>query len=486
MASFSGARTRTLKLFPRISNVCDFNTNQVVRLVATNNYIMKTIDFSSLVQKDSRVAAAVDVAARLRSLGYTAYFAGGCVRDWLLGRDPKDIDIATDAIPYQTKTACPGSRFVGEAFGVSLVKRDGFTFEVATFRSDGDYGDGRRPDSVELHTSPEEDAKRRDFTINALFMDTETGEVIDYVDGVKDLEAGIIRAVGVAGDRFAEDHLRMLRAVRFASQLGFEIEDATLEAIFDNSAEITNVAKERVWVEMTKLLLGQSPDLGFRLLCDTGLFRALFAELERCYTVGGNGHGEVSEMLRLLVRYRQGKPDPVSQLPGSEHLYSEALCWAILFGKWKPIVQQELDKWPIPTELGKKIATLVNESTVPPLWDELSLADRKRYLRRPHLHEHLLLWSLAWNTEWRVAIDPAMVRLAVKNIIEDEIFRTNCEPQKSMSPPVLLDGNALQELGYSPGPLFSKMMAALEEEQLMERVLTREAAVEFIESNYSQ
>ncbi|MFK7959178.1 MAG: CCA tRNA nucleotidyltransferase [Phycisphaerales bacterium] len=196
---------------------------------------------------------ATEVAAELHRAGHIAWFAGGCVRDRLLGAEPKDYDIATDAEPARVAELFPGSLRVGEAFGVMLVRRDGCSTEVATFRRDGAYGDGRRPDEVSW-SSPEEDAQRRDFTINGLFENPATGEVIDHVGGQADLERGVIRAIGTAEDRIEEDRLRMLRAVRFAARLGFSLDDATGVAIRRRAAGLTSVSRERIGHEFRAML----------------------------------------------------------------------------------------------------------------------------------------------------------------------------------------------------------------------------------------
>src|SRR6195256_2465832 len=193
-------------------------------------------------QADSMMeSTARRIARRLRSAGHVAYFAGGCVRDLLRGQTPKDFDIATDARPEVVQKIFPRTYAVGAHFGVIVVLENDFQFEGATFRSDGAYLDGRRP--VEVHfATAEEDAARRDFTINGMFFDPEKNEVIDFVGGKADLERKLIRAIGDPGQRFAEDRLRMLRAVRFATVLGFEIDPATWKAIGANAASITDIS----------------------------------------------------------------------------------------------------------------------------------------------------------------------------------------------------------------------------------------------------
>ena len=201
---------------------------------------------------------AVTVVGTLRAAGHVAYFAGGCVRDTLLGRVPKDYDVATDAPPDRVRRLFRNTQAVGAAFGVVLVRVRRTPIEVATFRTDGAYTDGRRPDSVRFATA-EEDAKRRDFTINGLFLDPMTNEVIDHVGGRADLDAKLIRAIANPDERFAEDHLRLLRAIRFAARLGFEIEPATADAIRRHAGELSRISPERVTDELRRILCSPSP-----------------------------------------------------------------------------------------------------------------------------------------------------------------------------------------------------------------------------------
>ena len=208
---------------------------------------------------------ALAVLKRLRESGHIAYFAGGCVRDTLLKLNPKDWDIATDALPNRVRQLFPNTQAVGAVFGVILVRQNKSVVEVATFRADGDYEDGRRPSNVRF-TSAEDDARRRDFTINGLFYDPIENRVIDYVKGREDLVAKRIRAIGVPAERFAEDHLRLLRAIRFAARFGFEIEPATAAAISDLADRVKTVSPERVGEELRFMLTPATHNTAWRLL----------------------------------------------------------------------------------------------------------------------------------------------------------------------------------------------------------------------------
>lgn len=222
--------------------------------------------------------AATYVIRTLRENGHEALLAGGCVRDFLLGKEPKDYDVATSATPQQVIALFPGALTVGAHFGVVIVKRDGHQIEVATFRTDGSYKDGRRPESVTFSTA-EEDAQRRDFTVNGLFRDPVENRIIDYVGGQADLEKRVLRAIGNPDRRFAEDRLRLLRAVRFATVLGFEIEAETWKSVCVHSEAISSVSAERIRDELIKIFLHPNRLRGFDLLVESGLMQQVLPEI---------------------------------------------------------------------------------------------------------------------------------------------------------------------------------------------------------------
>ena len=223
--------------------------------------------------------AAMQVADRLHAQGFTAYFAGGCVRDMCLGRTFNDIDIASDASPDQVEALFPHTHAIGKSFGVIQVVIGDSVFEVATFRQDLAYQDGRHPEGYEP-SDPQADASRRDFTINGMFLDPQTGEIIDHVGGVEDLQKGILRAIGNPKIRFQEDHLRLLRAIRFASVLNFSIETSTWQAICDASPLLTTVSVERIREEFIRLLI-ESPQAGegLELLRKSNLLKTILPEM---------------------------------------------------------------------------------------------------------------------------------------------------------------------------------------------------------------
>lgn len=223
-------------------------------------------------------AVAVHIIEKLTQAGHTALMAGGCVRDMLLGQEPKDYDVATSATPDEVTQLFPGAQTVGAHFGVVIVRVRHVHVEVATFRSDGSYSDGRRPDHVTFST-PEHDAQRRDFTVNGMFFDPLTDRVIDYVGGENDLRIGLLRAIGVAAERFEEDRLRMLRAIRFATVLGFDIEHATWESICGSAPKIKSVSIERIRDEFVKTMRSPHRVRGFDLLINSGLMEQFLPEI---------------------------------------------------------------------------------------------------------------------------------------------------------------------------------------------------------------
>jgi len=253
-----------------------------------------------------------NICERLSQKGFLAYLAGGCVRDALLGVVPKDFDIATSATPEEVGQLFPGAVDVGKSFGVMVIPFDGFQVEVASFRKDGLYIDGRRPETVEF-SSPEEDAHRRDFTVNALFYDPQTQKIHDFVGGLRDLEEGYLKTVGSPQQRFQEDHLRLMRAIRFSAQLGFQIEEATLKKVFEMHDLIQTVSKERIKDEFLKFLKSKYKKQGLELLKSSGLLSSALPDLESYI-----GSGFWEKTLDLL----QGSP---------EGELDEDVLWSLFF-----------------------------------------------------------------------------------------------------------------------------------------------------------
>ncbi len=491
--------------------------------------------------------AALEIIAALRGAGYEAYLAGGCVRDLLLGLEPKDYDVATSATPDVVLEMFPRTFAVGAHFGVVLVATGGgadtdgtgeaeweesryVVTEVATFRSDGAYSDGRHPDAVRYTTSAVEDVRRRDFTINGLLLDPDrlfppglkpafiaafaarlkscpdteqfrssfseqfqgnlSGQlqenlrvsVIDHVGGLADLEAGIVRAIGQPEQRFEEDHLRMLRAVRFAARFGFELDAATAAAMRRLAPKTKAVSRERVRDELTKMLTEGCARRAFELLDETGLLAEVLPEVARMKGVEQppqfHPEGDVFVHTLLLLE----------KLPAG---CSKTLAWgALLHDVGKPAtfrVAPDRIRFDGHVEVGVKMAAEIcrrlrfsNDET-----DQiLALVDNhmrfadvhrmkestlKRFLRLPAFDEHVELHRIDCLSSNGQLDSYDYVRAQMQAIPPEEIH-----------PQPLLTGDDLIEAGYEPGPRFKEILGAVEDAQLEGRISTREEAMEYV------
>jgi poly(A) polymerase len=425
----------------------------------------------------------------LRCHGHEALLVGGCVRDLLLSREPADYDVTTDATPERVLQLFPDSIGVGAQFGVVLVLRDAAKVEVATFRSDVGYSDGRHPDRVLYSKTPQEDVARRDFTINGLLMRHDTREVLDYVGGQDDLHARLIRAIGDPDRRFTEDKLRMLRAIRFAARFGYAIEPATFAAIQEHASEIHVVSPERIREELTKLLTEGAARRGFELLDDSGLLQQLLPEISAMKNVPQppeyHPEGDVWIHTRLML---EGLPTGASP----------TLAWGVLLhdvGKpptFRPTSSTgDRIRFDGHAEVGVKMATAIchrlrfsNDDTQQILAlvanhmkfkdvAQMRKSTLKRFVRLPAFSEHLELHRLdCLSSHGRLEAFQA-----IKNFLAET-------PPEQFSPPRLLTGVDLQDMGYVPGPHFQSMLTALEDAQLEGQLQTRDQAILFIRKNY--
>jgi poly(A) polymerase len=425
----------------------------------------------------------------LRRGGYQALLVGGCVRDLLLGREPADYDVTTDARPEEVMKLFPESVAVGAQFGVMLIQHEGFKVEVATFRSDVGYSDGRHPDRVVYSKTPQEDVQRRDFTINGLLMRHDSDEVLDFVDGQADLKAKVIRAIGEPSRRFTEDKLRMMRAVRFAARFGFEIEAATFRAIRRHVAEIHQVSPERLREELTKMLTEGAARRAFELLDETWLLQQVLPEIGAMKGVEQpaqyHPEGDVWIHTRLMLE----------ELPKGA---SPTLAWGVLLhdvGK-PPTFQSAKDtgdriRFNNHVEVGARMAEAIcrrlrfsNEETEQILAlvdnhmkfgavEEMRASTLKRFVRLPHFEEHLALHRLDCLSSHR-------------NLDSYEFVRQFLEktPPEQVRPARLLCGDDLQDMGFQPGPLFAQILQSLEDAQLEGQVKTREEAEDFVLARY--
>jgi poly(A) polymerase len=429
---------------------------------------------------------AQEVISRLRAAGHEAWLVGGCVRDLLLGREPEDYDIATNARPDRVLEIFPKADTVGAHFGVVLVKGAGIAVEVATFRSDHSYHDGRHPETVTYEMDARQDVLRRDFTINALLMDPDTREIRDYVGGVEDLKRGIVRTVGDPARRFAEDHLRMLRALRFAARLGFTIEDRTMSAIRTLRGSVLGVAAERVRDELTRILTEGGARRGFELLDETGLLEVLLPEVAAMKGVAQppefhpEGDVWVHTLLMLealrepsatlawgVLLHDAGKPPTfrvADRIRFDGHVEKGVAIARSILGRLR-FSNDEVDQITALVENHMKFmdAPRMKQSTL------------KRFLRMPRFSEHLELHRLDCRSSHGSMDNYEFVKRAL-----DEI------PEEELRPTRLVTGRELIAAGYEPGPAFKRMLEWAETAQLEGRLRTPEEALAAVENEFAK
>ncbi len=429
--------------------------------------------------------AALDLARRLTAAGHEALFAGGCVRDRLLGHPPQDYDIATSALPAQVMGIFPGSNEVGAHFGVVIAKHAGHHVEIATFRTDGSYRDGRRPESVRFSTA-QEDARRRDFTINGLFENPETGELIDHVSGLPDLRSGIIRAIGEPTARFTEDGLRLLRAVRFAARIGFAIEPATDAAIRDCAHLLDRISPERIRDEFSKILTSPRRRAGLEHLVDTDLIRHFMPEV--LPMIGCDQppewHPEGDVYTHTLIMLEMLAPDAPLEL-----------CLAVLL--------HDIAKPPCRTVDDDSGRIRFNGH------DSMGAEMAEAILRRLRYPNAIIAAVVPMVARHMQFMNVQKMRVAkLKRFMaeptftgEMELHRVDCASSNGFTdnyeflqakaaefatqpliPPPLITGHDLIGLGVQPGPRFKEILDAVQTEQLEGRILAREPALEYLQS----
>ena len=455
--------------------------------------------------------AAISVIRTLRDHGHEAYLVGGCVRDLLLGREPADYDVSTDATPREVMRIFPETYAVGAQFGVVLVPVDGLTakdleaqakldpvetpveaakhkaIEVATFRSDGVYTDGRHPDEVRFSKTAAEDVQRRDFTINGLLLDPlDNDRVIDHVGGRADLDAHIIRTIGEPERRFAEDKLRMLRAVRFAARFGYSIEPGTMQAIQRLAPQIHQVSRERIREELTKMLTEGAAKRAFELLDESKLLHEVLPEVEKMKGVEqpAQFHPEGDVFVHTLLLLENLPPNP-----------SRTLAWgALLHDVGKPatfrrapdrirfdghvdvgvaIAREICNRLRMSNDDIDQIVALVNNHMKFADTPKMKESTLKRFLRLHDFDEHLALH--------RLDCLGSHADLSLYDFVQKKRAET---PPEEIRPEPLVNGRDLIDLGYRPGPTFREILSAVEDQQLEGTLTSREAALAFVKGNY--
>jgi poly(A) polymerase len=434
-------------------------------------------------------SAATDIARRLQEAGYTAYFAGGCVRDELLGLDPHDYDIATSAKPSEVQKLFPHTQAVGAHFGVILVMEHGRAFEVATFRSDHEYIDGRRPEMVTFST-PEEDAARRDFTINGMFHDPVADQFIDFVGGREDLKSKTLRAIGDPVARFREDKLRLLRAVRFAARFGYEIDPTTWEAIKTHAADIHAVSAERIREELVKILAHANRVRGFDLLDQSGLLKEILPEIEALkgceqpaqFHPEGDVFVHTRAMLELLAPdapatlalavlfHDIGKPPTFRYHADEDRIrfsghdrvganMTEKLMARLRFSR------DDIDR----------VAEAVRQHMVFKDVQNMRTAKLKRFMAREGFDEELELHRVDCQSSHGALDNYDFLKAKAEEFANEPLI-----------PPPLVTGHDLMALGWKPGPHFGPILEAVQTAQLEGTLTTREEAIAWVRYNYPQ
>lgn len=421
--------------------------------------------------------------------GFKAVYCGGCVRDYLLGLEPNDIDIATNARPNEVEKLFPRTVAVGKAFGVIVVLIDDKEFEVATFRSDGEYSDGRRPDSVTF-SSLEEDARRRDLTINGMFYDPLKNKIIDVVGGQTDLENKIIRLIGNPFDRLKEDKLRLMRVVRFASRFNFEIEPSTYSAVCDYSASINQVSVERIADEMTKILKVPNKRRALELLFDTKLIHHIipeFVAMKGCeqppqFHPEGCVFQHTIKALELLPKdssdsllwgtflHDIGKP-PTQTFEDRIRFSGHDL-------KGFYITEEILRRFKFSTDFIVHVSSLVRNHMKFSYAKKMRLSKLKRFMNLYKFNEHLELHKADCNSSHG--------GLENYDFLQEKLKDFEAIPEQVLlnKLPKLINGYDLIKLGYKKGPYFKVILIGIEDQQLENKIFTREQALEYINLKY--
>jgi poly(A) polymerase len=436
---------------------------------------------------DTLEPTARKIVQRLRNAGHLAFYAGGCVRDMLRGVAPHDYDIATSARPEQVQGLFRRTFDVGAHFGVIVVHEAGLDFEVATFRSDGAYIDGRRPERVTF-SSPEEDAARRDFTVNGMFFDPLTGQVIDYVGGEEDLIARRLRAIGDAAARFREDRLRMLRAVRFATVLGYEIDPATWEAVCVNAAKIHEVSAERIREEFVKTLVHPNRLRGFDLLDQSGLLRQIIPEFEALkgctqpeqFHPEGDVFVHTRAMIGLLPPAEVSVPLAFSVLlhdiakPPTRTIDADGRIRFNGHDKLGAQMTREImERLRFSRAEIEAAAEAVDQHMVFKDVQNMRVSKLKRFMARPGFEDEMELHRVDCTSSHGYLDNYEYIRTRQQEFANVPLI-----------PPPLVTGDDLIALGLQPGPRFKEILDAVQSRQLEGTLTTPEGALDWVKEEF--
>lgn len=433
---------------------------------------------------DAKRQAATEIVQLLRGAGFAAYLVGGCVRDILMGREPKDYDVATAATPAQVVQMFPDSLTVGAQFGVVIVQRDEGNVEVATFRSDGRYADGRHPVRVEYAESAEEDVRRRDFTINGLLYDPLEDKVLDFVGGQADIRARKVRTIGDPYKRFNEDRLRMLRAVRFAARFNFELESATAAAIREQASEIRLVSAERIRDEILKILTEGQPRQGFELLDSTNLLEHVLPEVKAMQGVEQppqfHPEGDVWTHTLMMLEGLQS-PTPTLALGVLLHDVGKPRTFSIRerirFDNHVEVgakmAEEICRRLRLSSHASQRVVELVRHHLRFKDFPKMKRSTQIRFLRMDGFSEHLELHRLDCLASHGKLDNYELARQMLKKIPEEEI-----------EPPRLITGDDLIQAGYTPGHVFKQILQSVEDAQLEGEIRSREDALQLVRQRY--
>ncbi len=435
------------------------------------------------IKKSVKFRLALSIAEELKKHSFIAYLVGGCVRDMLLGKIPQDYDIATNAQPEKIENIFPNTKSVGKKFGVILVIKEKIPFEVATFRSDKKYIDGRRPEEV-VFTTPEEDAKRRDFTINGLFLDPFTEEIIDYVGGTKDIEKKIIKAIGDPFERFEEDKLRILRAIRFASKLDFKIEENTWKAIIKKQSEIKKVSAERIREELLKLLTSPNAYNGLKLLFDSGLLKTILPEVYELSKIKQppefHPTENAFEHTRLLFKYLKN-PSPRLAMAALLHDIGKAKTMTITdrirFNNHQNIgakmAEDILKRLRFSNEDIEFIVRYIKNHMKFIEVQKMRKSTLKKFLSQENFDEELELHRADCLASHKNTENYEFCKNILKNLKKEDL-----KPKSKIS------GKDLINMGYNPGPIFKEILDYAYNEQLENPNLTKDELKSLISNKF--